>query len=75
MNDVTAFDQQLIGQTEKTMNAILGRLLGSTGVSEPEWVTLVLSAAGHGSANRDELTVRVNTIGHGLSVRLVKRLR
>lgn len=60
MNDTTpAFDQQLIGRTEKTMNAILERLLADSGLSEPEWVTLVLSAADDGSAQRDELILRV----------------
>jgi DNA-binding MarR family transcriptional regulator len=53
------FDQRLIGQTEKTMNALLGRILAGTGLSEPEWVTLVLAAGGEGSAPHDELTVRV----------------
>jgi DNA-binding MarR family transcriptional regulator len=48
------FDQRLIGQTEKTMNAILDRLLAGTGVTEPEWVTLVLTAAGGAPAGRDE---------------------
>jgi DNA-binding MarR family transcriptional regulator len=60
MNKTTlVFDQQLIGQTEKTMNAILERLLAGRGLREPEWVTLVLSAAGDGSPQRDELTLRV----------------
>jgi DNA-binding MarR family transcriptional regulator len=56
MTDTTpVFDQQLIGQTEKTMNAILDRLLAGSGVSEPEWVTLVLSARGDGIVQYDEL--------------------
>jgi DNA-binding MarR family transcriptional regulator len=53
------FDQQLIGQTEKTMNAILERLLAGSGISEPEWVTLVLTAAGGGSGEQDALTRRI----------------
>jgi DNA-binding MarR family transcriptional regulator len=52
------FDQRLIGQTEKAMNAILDRLLAGTGVTEPEWVTLVLTAAG-GAASHDEHAARV----------------
>jgi DNA-binding MarR family transcriptional regulator len=39
-----AFSAQLLGQTEKTLNALLARLLADR-VSEPEWVTLVLAAA------------------------------
>ena len=37
---------QVIGQTEKALNAILNRLLSGTGVTEPQWVTLVLAASG-----------------------------
>lgn len=58
MNAVTPPFQQLIGQTEKTLNAILDRLLGDV-VSEPQWVTLVLIAHSGGSADRDEFTIRV----------------
>jgi DNA-binding MarR family transcriptional regulator len=66
MSNVTpTFDQRLIGQTEKTMNAILERLLAGSGVSEPEWVTLVLTAGGDGAVARDELAQRV---AHGLKV-------
>jgi DNA-binding MarR family transcriptional regulator len=52
------FDQRLIGQTEKAMNAILDRLLAGTGVTEPEWVTLVLTAA-DGAASQGEQAARV----------------
>jgi len=50
--------EQLIGQAEKAMNAILGRLLAGS-VSEPQWVTLVLIAGGAGSDGHDQLTARV----------------
>lgn len=53
----TPFGAQLIGQTEKTMNAILDRLLAGR-VSEPEWVALVLIASS-GSADHDQFTARV----------------
>jgi DNA-binding MarR family transcriptional regulator len=56
--------QQLIGQTEKTLNAILDRQLGDT-VSEPEWVALVLISNSGGSADRQEFT---NRIAHALKV-------
>jgi hypothetical protein len=39
----TPFGPQLIGETEKTLNAILRRALGGTGLSEPQWVTLRLA--------------------------------
>jgi DNA-binding MarR family transcriptional regulator len=51
------FGTQLIGQTEKTMNAILDRLLAGR-VSEPEWVALVLIAGSGGSADRAQVTAR-----------------
>jgi hypothetical protein len=40
-----ALTPRLIGQTEKTMNAILDRILAER-VTEPEWVALVLVAGG-----------------------------
>lgn len=40
---MTAFGPQLIGETEKTLGAVLARLLGGVGLSEREWVTLRLA--------------------------------
>src|SRR5712691_4189870 len=37
------FDAPLLGQTEKTLNAILDRQLAGTGVTEPQWVTLAVA--------------------------------
>lgn len=57
----TTFSAQLLGQTEKTLNAILDRLLAGTDLTEPQWVTLTLSmtlAAGDG-IERAELVRRV----------------
>jgi hypothetical protein len=34
------FGPQLIGETEKTLNALLRRFLADTGLTEPQWVTL-----------------------------------
>jgi DNA-binding MarR family transcriptional regulator len=56
-NPPTPFGAQLIGQTEKTMNAILDRILAGR-VSEPQWVALVLIAGG-GTAGREQVTARV----------------
>ena len=53
------FSPQVLGQTEKALNAILDRQLAGTGLTEPQWVTLTLTAASGGSVDRDELTSRV----------------
>jgi hypothetical protein len=53
----TPFSTQLLGQTEKTLNAILDRTLAGR-VTEPEWVALVLLAADGGAADRAGLTAR-----------------
>src|SRR4051794_14104975 len=37
------FGPELIGRTEKALNAILTRELAATGVTEPRWVTLTLA--------------------------------
>jgi DNA-binding MarR family transcriptional regulator len=58
MNDTTPPLAQLIGQTEKSLNAILDRLLAGA-VSEPQWVALVLITGSGGTADRDEFTTRV----------------
>jgi hypothetical protein len=47
----TPFGPQLIGETEKTLNAILRRLLHAAALTEPQWVTLRL--AGHLGATDD----------------------
>jgi DNA-binding MarR family transcriptional regulator len=50
--------EQLIGQTEKAMNAILNRMLAGA-VTEPQWVTLVLTARNAGPADADEFAGKV----------------
>jgi hypothetical protein len=37
------FGPQLVGQTEKTIGALLRRALADTGLSEPQWVALRLA--------------------------------
>ena len=39
----TPFSPQLIGETEKTLNALLVRFLEPTGLTEAQWVTLRLA--------------------------------
>lgn len=45
---------QLIGQTEKALNALLIPLLERRGMTEPEWVTLRLAAQFEGDAGLAE---------------------
>ncbi|GAA0611444.1 hypothetical protein [Streptomyces crystallinus] len=54
------FGTALIGQTEKTLNAILDRQLAETGITEPQWVTLTLTVVGGGTVDRAELIRRVS---------------
>ena len=55
----SVFGTQLIGQTEKALNAILGRQLAGTGLGEPHWVALTLTVLSNGPIARDELIGRV----------------
>jgi DNA-binding MarR family transcriptional regulator len=54
-----AFGAQILGQTEKALNAILDRQLAGTGLSEPDWITLTLTAASGGTLGRDQLASQV----------------
>ncbi|HEX6394364.1 MAG TPA: hypothetical protein VFZ97_13070 [Acidimicrobiales bacterium] len=51
----TPFGPQLIGETEKTLNALLQRFLEPTGLTEPEWVTLRLARQLDGEVDADGL--------------------
>jgi hypothetical protein len=53
------FSTQLIGQTEKTLNAILDRLLAGTGMTEPQWVTLTLAVRSGGPIEQGPFVSRV----------------
>jgi hypothetical protein len=53
------FSTQLLGQTEKAANAILHRLLAEPGLTEPQWVTLVITATSAGTLDHGELTEAV----------------
>jgi DNA-binding MarR family transcriptional regulator len=59
MSTTPTFGTQVLGQTEKALNAILDRQLAGTGLTEPQWVTLALTAASGGTVDRDQLTGRV----------------
>jgi hypothetical protein len=53
------FGTQVLGQTEKALNAILKRQLAGTGLTEPQWVTLTMTLASDGAFDHEQLTVRV----------------
>ncbi len=66
MSTTPTFTPQLIGRTEKTLNAILERALAGTGLTEPQWVTLTLTltGGGGGTVDRDQLVDRVTGALH-----------
>jgi DNA-binding MarR family transcriptional regulator len=53
------FGTQLIGQTEKALNAILDRELTGTGLTEPQWVTLTIAVMSGGTVDSAALANRV----------------
>ena len=56
MSTYPTLSPRVIGQAEKTMNAILDRQLAGTGLTEPQWVILTLAVTGGGPAGRDQFT-------------------
>lgn len=60
----TPFGPQLIGETEKTLNALLRGLLGGPGLTEPQWVTLRLAAAHDGLVDAAGLVATVRDRAH-----------
>jgi DNA-binding MarR family transcriptional regulator len=54
------FSPQILGQTEKALNAILDRLLIPAGLTEPQWVALTLAVVGGESIGADQLISRVS---------------
>lgn len=57
---MTTFGPQLVGETEKTLQALLRMALADSGLDERQWVTLRLSA----QPDDLPLTVRVATRAH-----------
>ena len=47
---------QVIGQAEKTLNAILGRQLAGTGLTEAQWVILTLAVTSGGTTGHEAFT-------------------
>ena len=59
MSDTPTFGTQLIGKTEKALNAILDRQLAGTGLTEPQWVTLTLAVMSGGTIDQDPFLSRI----------------
>jgi predicted ArsR family transcriptional regulator len=55
MSDYPTLTPRVIGETEKTLNAFLGRLLAGTGVTEPQWVILSVAVTSGGSVTPDQV--------------------
>jgi hypothetical protein len=71
----TPFGPQLIGETEKSLNALLRRFLEGTDLTEPEWVTLRIADGLGGAGHPESLAVAVAERAHFPdAVRLVDTL-
>jgi hypothetical protein len=60
----TPFGPQLIGETEKTLGAILLRSLDGSGLTEPDWVTIRLADQLDGTRDTDGLASAVADRAH-----------
>jgi hypothetical protein len=60
----TPFGPQLIGETEKTLQAVLRRSLEGTGLAEPQWVTLRLAGMLDGTVDQEGLVGAVADRAH-----------
>ena len=58
--DTVPFGPVLLGQTEKTLQALLRATLADTGLSEPQWVTLRLATMFDGQVDRAGLIAAVS---------------
>lgn len=59
MSATATFSPRLIGETEKTLNAILDRHLLASGLTEQHWIALTMAIVSGGSIDRDELVGQV----------------
>jgi DNA-binding MarR family transcriptional regulator len=59
MSSTNEFSPRLIGETEKTLNAILDRHLADSGLTEQHWITLTFVIVSGGSIDRNELVRKV----------------
>jgi DNA-binding MarR family transcriptional regulator len=61
----TPFGPRLVGETEKTLVALLHRFLDGTGLTEPQWVTLrVVGMLDGSTVDREELAAVVADRAH-----------
>src|SRR6516164_9997149 len=56
MSTYPTFSPRVIGQAEKTLNAILGRQLAGTGLTEAQWVILTLAVTSGGTTGHEAFT-------------------
>jgi hypothetical protein len=59
MSSAPSFSTQVLGQTEKALNAILDRHLAGTGLTESQWIALTLTVTSGGTVDRDALADRL----------------
>jgi hypothetical protein len=59
METEVTFTPQVLGETEKALNAILDRQLATTGLTEHQWITLRLAVAGGAAVQREQLGGRL----------------
>jgi hypothetical protein len=59
MSTYPSLSTRVIGQAEKTLNAILDRELAGTGLTESQWVILTLAVISGGTVERDQFARQV----------------
>ena len=64
MSTLTPFGPQLVGETEKTLNALLRTALHGTGLTESQWVTLRVAALTGGGPDAAGLATVVADRAH-----------
>ena len=74
MPDYPALTPRVIGETEKTLNALLGRLLAGTGVTEPQWVILSVAVASGGSVTPQQaaFALKLTELRPGISITVLE---
>ena len=55
----TSFTPQVLGETEKALNAILIRELSASGLTEHQWIAMQLTLAGGGTVAHGQLVDRL----------------
>jgi DNA-binding MarR family transcriptional regulator len=59
MGNTITFTPQVLGETEKALNAILYRELGHVDLTEHQWIVLRLTVTGGGEVGREQLVGRL----------------